>query len=70
MSKQEKVLELIHELRNHLLVAKGLVHFHMTSDRRYTAEAALDEAARKVGGIWSWCLSCAGKEEDDAPNDL
>jgi len=71
MAGQKKVLSLIHEIRNHLHVAQGLVHFHMTSDRRYKAETELDEAARKISEIWSWCLSCSGcPEDDDAPNDL
>jgi hypothetical protein len=72
MPGQKKVLDLVHEIRNHLHKVQGLAHFHMSSDHRYTVESELDEVARKVGEIWSWCLSCSEceEEEDDAPNDL
>jgi hypothetical protein len=63
----EKFIGVIHEVRNRLLIVKGLIHFHMDSDRRFKAEQELDEACRCINLMYAECLRCSQQQED--PND-
>lgn len=58
----QDVMMLLHDVRNKLTSLKGLVHMHMTGDRRYEAENLLSDAAEKLNEMYVKCLQC---DDDD-----
>lgn len=63
----EKGLALIHEVRSHLDNLKDLIHFYMSSDKRYQALLEVELATGKAGKLWNYCVdSCGENYEADA----
>lgn len=54
----QESMEAIHAARNHLLVLKGMIHYHMTGQRRYQAEKELEQISQSLNMVYVQCLQC------------
>lgn len=57
----ETVMQYLHDMRNRLFELRGLVHYHMSTDKRFEAEDSLQKVCDDLELIYATCLRCRGE---------
>jgi len=58
----ETLMGHVHDMRNRLFVLRELIHYHMQSDKRFTAEEEIRKVAEDLERIYTACLRCRGED--------